>query len=184
MKGTQNAQGRRFYRKMRSNLKRFDASMNELVFLMRAQIAKEPAACGAPVRLLPRVRSLMTLQILHVAKVLRANVALKRALARVYSLMAAQRWGEGEDFFALLAREWFFAGVDAEMFDQGAFLEEALAAELALKRRRKMGQQSIILCGKIIFTIQEVDIGICSQFTYGTTSLPYRQTEWTNTRVV
>jgi hypothetical protein len=31
------------------------------------------------------------------------------------------------------------------MFDQGAFLEEALAAKLALKRRRNLGQQSIIL---------------------------------------
>lgn len=119
--------------------------MNELMFLVRAQIAKESAACAAPVRLLPGVRSLMTLQILHVAKVLRAHVALKRSFARVYSLVAAQRWGEGEDFFALLAREWFFAGVDTEMFDQGAFLEEALAAELALKRRRNLGQQSIIL---------------------------------------
>jgi hypothetical protein len=29
--------------------------------------------------------------------------------------------------------------VDTEMLDQGAFLEEALAAELALKRRRKNG---------------------------------------------
>jgi hypothetical protein len=90
MKGTQSARGR-LYREMRSNLKGFDASMNELVFLMRAQIAKEPAACAAPVRLLPGVRSLVTLQILHVAKVLRAHVALKRSLARVYSLVAAQR---------------------------------------------------------------------------------------------
>jgi hypothetical protein len=65
--------------------------MNELMFLVRAQIAKEPAACAAPVRLLPGVRALMTLQILHVAKVLRAHVALERSLARVYSLVAAQR---------------------------------------------------------------------------------------------
>jgi hypothetical protein len=115
-------------------LKRLGPRMDQLVLLVRAQIAEQPAARRAAVRLLARVRALMPLQILHVAKILGAHVTLERPLAAVDPLVAPQRGRKCKHFIALAARKWLVPGVDAHVLDEGALLEEALTAELALVR--------------------------------------------------
>ncbi len=125
--------------------KRLRARVNELVLLLRAEVAERAAASGARVRLLPGVDPLVALEILHVAKVLGAHIALKGPLACVNSLVAAQRRGKGKDFVTLVTGEGLLPGVDAEVFHQRALLEETLAAEFALERKFCY-QRKILLC--------------------------------------